>query len=241
MDFQFQSVSIHFEKIPALRNISCEIHSGDIILLTGPTGAGKTSFLRLLYLDILPTAGTLFLNGQDTRTIPKRKYFEIRRKIGIAFQDCKLIENRTVYENVVFPLFAMNFSKREADKRGLEILAEIGISYLRSKFPKQLSGGEKHLAALARSIIHQPNFLIADEPSGNLDSEATRKVADILHKIAATGTSVILATHSQELISLFPDARTFALCEGTLMVNEPTKNEQISEEIREVNSENNQP
>lgn len=216
MEFLFRSASVHFEKIPALNEVSCDINDGDIVVLTGPTGAGKTTFLRLMYADLYPSAGSLFLNGQDTTTIKQRQLLALRRQMGIVFQDCKLLDNRTVYENVIYPLYATKTSKKEADKRCLEVLSDIGISYLRNKFPHQLSGGEKHLTALARAITLQPQVLLADEPTGNLDDDSAAKVAALLQRVVADGATVVLATHSRAMLDLFPNARKFSLREGVL-------------------------
>lgn len=216
MEFLFRSVSVHFEKIPALNDVSCDINDGDIVVLTGPTGAGKTTFLRLIYMDLLPSSGSIFLDGQDTKTIKRRRLPDLRRKMGIVFQDYKLLDNRTVYENVIYPLYAVKTSKKEADKRCLEVLSEIGISYLRNKFPHQLSGGEKHLTSLARAITLKPELLLADEPTGNLDAESSVRVAALLRQIVSSGSTVVLATHSRDMVELFPDARIFHLREGIL-------------------------
>lgn len=216
MEFLFRSVSVRFEKIPALNDVSCDINDGDIVVLTGPTGAGKTTLLRLMYMDLYPSSGAIFLNGQDTRTIKKRHLPGLRRKMGIVFQDFKLLDSRTVYENVIYPLYAVKTPKKEADKRCLEVLSEIGISYLRNKFPHQLSGGEKHLTALARAITLKPELILADEPTGNLDAESAKKVAALLRQVVSGGATVVLATHSKEMVDLFPEARRFALREGVI-------------------------
>ncbi len=216
MHIELRGVSVNFDVIPALSNINCILPEGQTTLMIGVTGAGKTTFLRLLYADLLPAQGSVFLNGQNTSIMKRGQKHALRRKIGIIFQDCKLLSGMTVYENVMMPLVVTEFSKKEIDNRCLEVLADIGISHLRDKFSHQLSGGEKHLAALARAIVHKPEFVIADEPTGNLDAESTVVVAAALQKQAEKGTTVIISTHSNELIACFPKAARLELQNGKI-------------------------
>ncbi|MES2767360.1 MAG: ATP-binding cassette domain-containing protein [Bacteroidota bacterium] len=232
MTFELRSVTVQFEAIPALDDISCTISDKRSILLTGPTGAGKTTFLKLLFADMYPDKGDVLLNGKSTRKMHAPELRKYLRQMGIVFQDTKLISQYTVFENVLYPLFVNGFSKSEANKAGLEILAEIGISHLRDKFPKNLSGGEKHFVALARALILKPEVIIADEPTGNLDSVATAQTAQILLKAAENGALVILSTHSSELIDYFPGARRIELLEGKIVsdTNSTTTENHLSSE-----------
>jgi cell division transport system ATP-binding protein len=217
MNFEFRDVTVQFEAIPALDAINCTISGKQPVLLTGPTGAGKTTFLKLLFADAYPDKGDVLLNGKSTRKMHVPELRRHLRQMGIVFQDLKLISQNTVFENVTYPMFVNGHSKSEANKAGLEIMAEIGISHLRDKFPKTLSGGEKHLVALARALILKPKVIIADEPTGNLDSAATKQTAEILLKAARNGALVILSTHSAELIEFFPNARRIELLEGKIV------------------------
>lgn len=216
MHIELRGVSVNFDVIPALSNINCILPEGQTTLMIGVTGAGKTTFLRLLYADLLPAQGSVFLNGQNTAIMKRSQKHALRRKIGIIFQDCKLLSGMTVYENVMMPLIVTEYSKKEIDNRCLEVLADIGISHLRDKLSHQLSGGEKHLAALARAIVHKPEFVIADEPTGNLDAESTVVVASALQKQAEKGTTVIISTHSNELIACFPKSARLELQNGKI-------------------------
>ncbi|MBK9248375.1 MAG: ATP-binding cassette domain-containing protein [Ignavibacteria bacterium] len=217
MHIELRGVSVKFDVIPALSNINCILPEGQTTLMIGVTGSGKTTFLRLLFADLLPASGSVFLNGQNTSIMKRSQKHELRRKIGIIFQDCKLLNGMTVFENVMTPLVVTEYSTKEMDNRCLEVLADIGISHLRNKYSHELSGGEKHLVALARAIVHKPDFVIADEPTGNLDAESTIVVAEALQKQAEKGTTVIISTHSSELISCFPKAARIEIHNGKII------------------------
>ncbi|MBL7975614.1 MAG: ATP-binding cassette domain-containing protein [Candidatus Kapabacteria bacterium] len=217
MHFDLKNVTVQFDEIPALFDVSCKIADGASLLLTGPTGAGKTTLLKLLYADVLPTQGEVFIAGQKTSALAPKRMRELRRKMGIMFQDAKLMPSLTVYENVLYPLIIAGYSKREANKRGLEVLADIGVSYVRDKFPRQLSGGEKHLVGLARAIINKPECIIADEPTGNVDSETADKIATILKRENTRGATVIIATHDPYLAEHFINGPRLCLYEGTVV------------------------
>ncbi len=217
MNFSLHNVTVRYERLPALRDISYEVHSGDLVLLTGQTGAGKSTLLRLLYGDVAADDGVVMVDGVDISTMSRRNIRDLRQRMGIVFQECRLIENKTIYENVGLPLYIRGLSRSEADKHTLEVLAESGISFLRNKFPWQLSGGERHLAALARALVKQPDVLVTDEVTGNLDSETRKKVAAIIREFHKGGRTVLMATHDIEMIEMFSDANTLELREGEVV------------------------
>ncbi len=228
MHIDFRGVSVQFDVIPALSNITGVLPDGQTTLLVGATGAGKTTLLRLLFADIFPSSGSVFLNGQNTAIMKHHQKRALLRKTGIVFQDCKLLPHSTVYENVLYPLIVNEFPKNEIDQICLEVLLNTGISHLRDKYPHQLSGGEKHLVALARAIIHNPEFLIADEPTGNLDSDSTIAVAKIIQQQTEKGVTVIVSTHSTDLIACFPKAARLEMFEGKITKVIPATSKTIS-------------
>jgi cell division transport system ATP-binding protein len=188
----------------ALSNVSLKISKGEFIFLTGASGAGKTTLLKMIYMDEFPDKES---NGQilvdfgdehfDSKKISMRRVQALRRKIGIVFQDFKLLSDRTVFENVALSLLVCSdYSKTEIKKRVLETLGMVGISQRKGALPAELSGGEQQRAAIARAMIHSPHLLIADEPTGNLDPENASEVFKIFQKINARGTAVIMATHN---------------------------------------------
>lgn len=217
MNFALDNVTVRYERLPALRSVSYTVKSGELVLLTGQTGAGKSTLLRLLYGDVKPDEGNVLVDGVDVASMSRSRLRDLRQRMGIVFQECRLIENKTIYENVGLPLYIRGQSRAEADKQTLEILAESGISFLRNKFPWQLSGGERHLAALARALVKDPEVLITDEVTGNLDSETRRKVATIIREFHASGRTVLMATHDIEMIELFSEAATLELREGEVV------------------------
>ena len=219
MTFELRSVTVQYDAVPALQNVSCVIPSGAVVILTGPTGAGKTTFLHLLYAAAMPTSGEVFVNGESTRTMKRRRIAELRRRIGIVEQDCRLMRDYTVFENVMMALALRGMGKDEATAECLRVLADLNISYVRHKYPRQLSGGERHLVALARAVAADPDVIIADEPTGTLDEVTSSAVAQALSSIAARGVGVILSTHSTSLPAAFPQAGLFGIADGILTIH----------------------
>jgi cell division transport system ATP-binding protein len=216
MMFEVQNVTVTYDGFHALRDVTCTIDTGTVTILTGPTGAGKTTLLRLLYADILPTSGEILVDGRSTRSMKGRDIRALRRSLGIVQQDCRLMSHMSVFENVLMPLALGGSSKIDATRRALEILADLNVSYVRHKLPSQLSGGERHLVALARALAVQPAVIIADEPTGTLDERTSLEVAHALNAVAATGTNVILSTHSTTLPQAFTGAQRIVIDEGRL-------------------------
>lgn len=216
MIFRLDNVSVEYSGMPALDKISFNYDGIGVVMLTGATGAGKTTLLRLLYADILPTAGSVLIDGMLTNNMKPRSRRELRRKLGIVQQDCRLVSDYTSFENVLMPYALRGFSRGESNKLALELFADLGISYIRQKMPRQLSGGERHLVALARALAMNPSVILADEPTGTLDERTASAVAGILHTAISRGVGLIASTHSRSFAVAFPQAKCYVLEEGKL-------------------------
>jgi cell division transport system ATP-binding protein len=202
-----------------LRDVSFRIGSHSFQFLTGPSGAGKTSLLRLLYLSLKPTRGLITVFGQDVATLSKDALTGLRRRIGIVFQDFRLLDHLTTYDNVALPLRVLG--KEEASYRDevVELLRWVGLGERITALPPVLSGGEKQRAAIARAVIARPQLLLADEPTGNVDPVLARRLLRLFVELNRSGTSVVIATHDIGLMDLF-DAPRLVLHEGRLHVYE---------------------
>lgn len=190
-----------YEQMPALSDISIDINQGELVFITGPSGAGKTTLLKLLYMAETATAGQLLIGGVNLSRIKSSGLYQLRRKFGIIFQDFKLIPSMTVFENVAIVLEAAGEKKKIIDKKVSKVLRTVGIEDKKNLYPPSLSGGEQQRAAVARAVIGEPDIIIADEPTGSLDPESARIIMDLLREFNEKGTTLIIATHSQELIN----------------------------------------
>lgn len=184
----------------ALHDIDFEVNPGDFISLVGRSGAGKSSLLRLITREDQPTHGSILIEGIDIANIHPNDLPYLRRKIGIVFQDIKLLPTRTSIENVAYAMEAGGFSRKEIDEDVPKILELVGLSEKKSAFPHELSGGEQQRVAIARALAHRPALLLADEPTGNLDNLNAMEILELLTKINALGTTVLLATHAKDLV-----------------------------------------
>lgn len=184
----------------ALSDVSLDVGKGEFVFLVGSTGAGKTTIFRLLIRDILPTEGNVFVNEWDVVNLPKNKIPTLRKNVGVVFQDLKLLLDRTVFENIMLPLEVAGASSEEATKIVEVVLAQVGLSEHKDKFPIQLSGGEVQRTAIARALVLSPQILLADEPTGNLDAATSWEIVKLLSDINKRGTTVIMATHNQDVI-----------------------------------------
>ncbi len=216
MTFDLRSATVVYDAIPALEAATCTFDGGGIHVMTGATGAGKTTLLRLLYVDVVPTSGEVIIDGTSTRRMSTKAIRQLRQRMGIVQQHGRLMGDLTVYDNVIMPLAARGMSRTEANKRCLEVLADLNVSYVRHKLPHQLSGGERHLVALARAVVGSPDVLLADEPTGTLDPATTTSVASYLTDLATRGTQIILSTHSQTLLTSLQGALVYSVSEGRL-------------------------
>ena len=185
---------------PALLDINLSLNKGDFLFITGPSGAGKSTLLKLLYGQEKPTDGSVYINGQDIANLRGNRLAMLRRRVGVVFQDYKLIPTRTVAENVAFVLHAQGYSRKEINRRLPVTLKMVGLQNKADRFPSQLSGGEQQRASIARAVVGTPPLLLADEPTGNLDGDNARQVINILRKLNSIGITVVVTTHDEPMV-----------------------------------------
>jgi|UniRef100_A0A7V3VUE6 cell division transport system ATP-binding protein len=184
----------------ALDEISFEVQKGEFIFITGPTGAGKSTILKLIYKEEEPTKGTIKVMDYNLRFLKRSKIPELRRKIGVIFQDFKLLQDRTVEENVAFALEVTDIPPKDLKKKVFDALTYVKLSHKKFLYPYQLSGGEQQKVAIARALVRDPFILLADEPTGNLDLKSSQEILDILMDINYKGTTILMASHNQLLV-----------------------------------------
>jgi len=201
------NISVTYEKSRVLENINLTVHPGEFVFLVGRTGAGKSSLLKLLYMDVPPATGTVTIGEYSSDTIRKKDIPYLRRTIGVIFQDMKLLEDRNVYDNVAFTLHVTRAKRKSIKQRVLRALADVGLSHKRSSMPDELSGGEQQRVGIARALVNEPWLLVADEPTGNLDPSTSSDILDLLIKINNRGTAILMATHNYDLVRKTPAAR----------------------------------
>lgn len=201
---QFFHVSKTYDRQPAIKDVSFRVKKGEFVYLTGPSGAGKSTIMRLMLCADEPDDGQILINGRNIARLKQKDIPQLRRGMGIIFQDSRLIERKTVYENVALPLRIMGASEDSIRKKTTSILKSIGIYNKKDKYPLQLSGGEQQRTAIARALVKEPLILLADEPTGNLDWEVSQYIMDLMKDIHAQGTTIVFATHNMELIKTMP-------------------------------------
>lgn len=187
----------------ALKGVSMRIEDGEFVFLVGPSGSGKSTIIKLLTSELAPSAGTLFVNGFQVDKIRKRDVPYMRRTVGVIFQDFRLIDNKTVYENVAFAMRVIGASDAEIKNRVPYVLELVGLENKGRRLPHELSGGEQQRVAIARALVNNPNMIIADEPTGNLDPARSLEIMMLLEQINALGTTVMVVTHERELVNRF--------------------------------------
>ena len=200
----------------AIKDVSFSVDKGDFVFLCGASGAGKSTALKLVYLDEPPSSGRITVCGYDTAKTRKGDIPKLRRKLGIVFQDFRLLDDRNVFENVAFALRVCGTSERSIKRKVFEILVHTGLSHKASFFPNQLSGGEQQRVCIARAMVNDPWVLLADEPTGNLDMEVSREIFSLLQAINSRGTTVVMATHDMQLIDPFHYRKIF-LSQGSVI------------------------
>ena len=215
-------VARNYRDRAALHDIDLTLGSGELVFLVGPSGAGKTTLLKLINREIKPTKGKVWVDGIPAHAIPAGRIAELRRKIGMVFQDFKLLPKLTALENVKFALQVsdLTVSDSEAKERGLDALDAVGLGDRGSSFPHQLSGGQQQRVAIARAVVSEPPLVLADEPTGNLDMESAWQIMDLLEAIASHGTAVLVATHNVEIVARL-NRRVVTLADGLLMRDRP--------------------
>ena len=204
----------------ALRDVSLEIDRGELVFLTGSSGAGKTTMLELLFAAERPSEGQILVLGRNIARLREAAIPALRRRVGVVFQDFKLLQNRTVEENVSMSLDVVGTSRREARARVFAMLKQVGLQQRRHHHPVSLSGGEQQRVAIARALVAEPEILLADEPTGNLDPDLTIEIMDLIAAAATRGTTVIVATHDHSLIDRYRK-RTLRLEAGRLVEDAP--------------------
>jgi len=203
----------------ALRDVDLVVPEGDFVFLVGPSGAGKSTLIKLLIRDELASRGEVVLDGEDLARLPRRQVAQVRRKIGIVFQDFKLLPSKTVWENVAFALEVTGTSRRRIGPEVDRVLALVGLSGQSRQVPAQLSGGEQQRTAIARALVHDPRIIIADEPTGNLDPLISWEIIQLLLRINELGVTVFMATHNAEVVTALRK-RVLALEEGRIIRDE---------------------
>jgi cell division transport system ATP-binding protein len=197
---EFQNVSYAYNKGYGVNNLNMSIEEGEFTFLIGPTGSGKTTLMRLIYFDLLPDTGLVKINGFLSNKLSARTISKARKSIGMVFQDYKLLGDRNLFENVALPLHVLGFKGRDIPGRVEEALELVGLDGKEQHLPDELSGGEQQRACLARAIIKEPEIILADEPTGNLDPVASFELVRLLETIHETGTTILMASHNYNLI-----------------------------------------
>ena len=200
----------------ALRDLSFHVAKGEFVFLTGHSGAGKSTVLGLIYAEHLPTQGEVRISGFNTAKLNRREVSRLRRRLGIVFQDFRLLEDRTAEENVAFALEVTGAKRSVIAPKVMRVLAQVGLTAKAHQYSNELSGGEQQRVAIARALVNDPFVLLADEPTGNLDERATRGVFRLLRDINANGTAVLMATHDLDLVR-HANYRTLELQDGALV------------------------
>lgn len=186
--------------VTAIHNLDLSIKKGEFVFIIGATGCGKSTLIKMLYREERPTSGQILVGGLDVAKIRNRKIYKIRRKLGVVFQDFKLLPKLTVYENVAFALEIFGLPKSEIYNKVVKVLELVGLKNKAKQYPTQLSGGEQQRVAIARAIVNGPKILICDEPTGNLDEKTSMEIMNVLEAINKLGTTIIMVTHDTEIV-----------------------------------------
>ncbi len=200
MMLSFDNVEFHYKNQPVFTNLNFELDYGEFVFVIGKSGIGKSTLMQLIYMNLFPLTGTVRIADFDSQTIKPSQIPLLRRKIGVIFQDFKLLPDKNVYQNLAYVMKVTGISSKEIKKRINETLSEVGLSHKRLNKPHELSGGEQQRVAIARAIINDPILVLADEPTGNLDPETSAEILALLKKINKRGTAVLVVTHNYDIV-----------------------------------------
>lgn len=203
----------------ALNNINVDIRKGEFVFLVGSSGAGKSTFIKMLFREVLPSSGILTVNGRDVIRMANKEVPYLRRSLGVIFQDYRLLPEKTVYENISFAMQVIEAPRRLIQRSVNSVLDIVGLRDKYKCFPHQLSGGEQQRVAIARAIVNNPSIVIADEPTGNLDPETSWGIMDIFQRINAAGTTIVMATHDKTIVDAM-QRRVIAIEDGQIVRDE---------------------
>ncbi len=202
VQIEFKNITKEYENgTKALDKVNFNVSNGEFVFIIGPSGAGKSTLVKMLIREELPTEGSILVDGEEINSIPQNEIYRLRRKIGVVFQDFKLLNSKNVYDNVAVALEVVDAPKEVIANVVPNVLGMVGLTKKMYSMPKQLSGGEKQRVSIARALAHEPDVLIADEPTGMIDPKSSEEVIDILEKINSLGTTVLMATHNHDIVN----------------------------------------
>jgi len=217
---EFRNVSVTYPKgIEALRDVNLRVNKGEFLFVVGPTGTGKSTLLKLIYREEVPTRGSVIVAGQDVAKLRGGRIAKLRRTMGVVFQDFRLLPNKTAWENVSFALYVIGTPRREIRTRAPECLELVGLLDRAHAYPHQLSGGEQQRVSIARALVNNPSMLLADEPTGNLDPDTSWDIIQLLDQVSGRGTTVVVASHDQHIVDRMRK-RVVALDNGVVVRDE---------------------
>jgi cell division transport system ATP-binding protein len=209
----FNNVDFGYPHQPVFTDLNLNLEKGEFCFLIGKSGSGKSTILQLIYMNIFPDSGYVQVDKYNSKTIRRKELPYLRRKVGVVFQDFKLLRDRDIFDNLAFVLEVIKTPKNEIKKRVINALTEVGLAHRKNSKPDELSGGEKQRIAIARAVINKPVLLLADEPTGNLDPETSYEIVEIFRRINSKGTAVLFATHNYEVVKRY-DAKIIKIENG---------------------------